>query len=524
MNKLINDLKDSGQDFEFYPTKGAIVADLHKELNKTILLDIGAGNGILFKQLRELDEEYEYSVKEAFAIEKSQILIDQMEPDVFVLGTDFHQQTLIDKKVDAIFCNPPYTEYEDWSTRIIREANCPTVYLVIPDRWEGSTKIKKAIEQREAKVEVLGSYTFEDSEFRKARARVQLLKVKLSFGGWNSNTKVDPFSLWYDENFKPEVDKGMKTKKTTNNKESLHALVKGTNLIESLSELYNEELKTIQDLFNSINQIDATLLKELGVNQNDVCASLQMKYKGLKSLYWNELFNNLKKITDRLTKKTRDQMVAKLTGNTSVDFTPENAYATVIWSIKNANEYINEQLVEVFKWLSTPDYVKTYKSNERFLKETWKFHASADDNPYTHYTLDYRIVTSCDLMTDSYYDKSGTDRLNDIMVVAGNLGFDIVEDVFELDFKRGKNMDIHYKKDGKEELFCSCRFYANGNGHFKFNQEFMLKMNVEVGRILKWVNTPKEASEEMGIPEDMMKELFGSNTQLGFDNTKLIGN
>ena len=42
------------------------------------------------------------------AIEKSQTLIDNMPSNVFVVGTDFNENTLIDKKADYVFCNFKY--------------------------------------------------------------------------------------------------------------------------------------------------------------------------------------------------------------------------------------------------------------------------------------------------------------------------------------------------------------------------------------------------------------------------------
>lgn len=522
MNKLIKQLKESNEDHEFYPTTREIVYDLHKQLigfNSTPdLLDIGAGNGILFKQLRELDksvDEYTYSFKKAYAIEKSQILIAQMEPSVFVIGTDFNSQTLLDKSISTIFCNPPYSEYEKWSTRIIKEANCTTIYLVIPTRWTNSDSINQAIKQRESTVNVIGEYSFEDSEFRKARATVNLIEINLGYSNWGGNPKVDPFKLWFDDNFKSTDD--VKIKKNKNTKDTLHELVKGKNLIEHLSGLYLKELNHIQESFNKITSIDSELLSDIGVDESSIVESLKVKYSGLKNLYWTELFDNLKKLTDRLTERTRGIMVEQLTTNTSVDFTQENAYSVVIWAIKNANKYMDDQLVDVFKWLSEPDFIKNYKSNDHFYKDSWRFNQEA-----THYTLDYRIVTTCSMFCESW-NRDDRNRLNDIFIIAKNLGFDIVESAYDIDINRGKSISIHYTKNGIDELFCECRFYQNGNGHFKFNKDFMMKMNVEVGRILCWVNTPKEASEEMDIPMDVMTNLFNSNLQIGLDNVKLLG-
>ncbi|MGL5668705.1 MAG: hypothetical protein ACRDD9_21590 [Shewanella sp.] len=42
---------------------------------------------------------------------------------MLVIGTDFNQQTLVDKPVGVIFCNPPYSAFEQWATRVISEAN-----------------------------------------------------------------------------------------------------------------------------------------------------------------------------------------------------------------------------------------------------------------------------------------------------------------------------------------------------------------------------------------------------------------
>ncbi len=69
-------------------------------LSHVNVLDCGAGDGRVVKELSNGGKMY--------AIEKSQKLIKQMPDDLFIIGTDFFQSTLIDKEVQVIFCNPPY--------------------------------------------------------------------------------------------------------------------------------------------------------------------------------------------------------------------------------------------------------------------------------------------------------------------------------------------------------------------------------------------------------------------------------
>jgi tRNA1(Val) A37 N6-methylase TrmN6 len=161
---LITNLKDNNQDHEWYSTTTEIIKvvynDLIKSDNLNSILDIGAGNGKVFDVLKELNDEnkkiiesLDYKIKRVvecyspkkYAIEKSKILINAMSKDIFIVGTDFHQQSLIDKKVDVIFCNPPYSEYESWTEKILKEANSDMVYLVIPKRWQENKTLQTII-------------------------------------------------------------------------------------------------------------------------------------------------------------------------------------------------------------------------------------------------------------------------------------------------------------------------------------------------------------------------------------------
>jgi len=65
------------------------------------------------------------------------------------------------------------------------------------------------------------------------------------------------------------------------------------------------------------------------------------------------------------------------------------------------------------------------------------------------------------------------------------------------------------------------KLFKNGNIHIKFDQEFIKKLNIEVGRIKKWIHTPKEASEEINISEFESNKYFNSSIKIK-KNLKLL--
>jgi hypothetical protein len=160
---LLATVKEASQDFEWYPTTKEIIAcvdrDLLREYDKSEwnhttqqsdfihkaidILDCGAGDGRVLHSLSHGGNMY--------AVEKSTVLIHAMHKDIFIIGTEFNNTTLIDKKVQVIFSNPPYSEFEKWATKIIKEANAEFIYLVLPKRWKDSALISNAIKLRRQK-------------------------------------------------------------------------------------------------------------------------------------------------------------------------------------------------------------------------------------------------------------------------------------------------------------------------------------------------------------------------------------
>lgn len=540
---MLNKLKDSGQDFEWYPTTEEMIDCIHKHITKDAIiegkfyshhlksnsiLDIGAGDGrvlsILEKKLQDLSEEHiEYlPTYTKYAIEKSTILCQKLIQDnIFVLGTDFHEQAnLIDKPVDIVFCNPPYSSYVQWVIKILKESNTQNIYMVIPERWKSDEKIKDLMERRNFQVEVLGSFDFLNAE-RQARAKVDVL--------YFSKRRVEgPFSMWFEENFDIHISQTASSLYSSDMRKSAitKELTTKENLVKELIFAYKADMEKLLSSYKALEQVDPGILGELEVSLHSLEGNLKKRIEGLKSLYWKLLFENLSSLTDRLTSKSLEAMRDRLTAHTHIDFTVDNIYVIIIWAIENANKYYDNQMVDLYRQFVRKENIIPYKSNQRFEYDEWKFNR----NEVEKISLDYRIV-------DHYFEaiklenswstwdyekglKKGAHlRINDLLVVAKNLGFDVVTSSYDFDWQAGKK-NFFYLQNG--EMFADIKAFKNGNLHYKLNTKFMKKFNVEVSRILGWVKTPKEASEEFDVTFEEACEYFSSNIQIEKSDIKLI--
>src|ERR1035437_2264429 len=355
-NKLVPALKAAEQDFEFYPPTQEIINDLRHDIIKVkdrsyrsrrhteSMLDIGAGNGKVLKAVAGADT----GITELFAIEKSIILCQQLDPSILIVGTDFAQQTLFSKQVDIVFCNPPYSQFEEWCDKIIRQSACSWIYLVIPKRWEQSFVIADAIRWRGVEIKVIGDYDFEDAEDRTARAKVQLILLELPEGD-------NAFDRFFEQEFAGLYDKFKENKAKKDDEESAPAkeekfgsLVLGPSYPETLVALYDAEMANVQNNYKLVSQLDVGLLKEFDMNPKRIMDCLKARLKGMKLEYWAELFSRLDKITSRLTSKSRKGLLETLNKHTEVDFTHGNILAVVIWVINNANQYLESQLIDIY--------------------------------------------------------------------------------------------------------------------------------------------------------------------------------
>ena len=538
---LVEQLKTEGEDFEFYPTTREMVKTIWNHRRRKwsdgspkidsfgAVLDIGCGTCNFRRWVREFDEE---AAKEPngdrktvgmgnyYVMEKSRILLDKLEPDIVVLGTDFHEATLIDKAVDTIFCNPPYREYEDWAARIITESVCKDIYLIIPRRWKKSEKIMLALKRLNLSlephsvkrcefltvyqetltdVEVIGSADFLDAE-RTARAKVDILHICKKY-----TSKDAAFDTFFDEVFgMPDTGKkyDFEHEERRSEADALKAeLLTGKNKIEILCRGFDEKQKQLFEHFKTICGLDVEVLKAIGVRKDAVKEALKKNFEGLKNLYWQAAFDCLEEITSRLTSQSRKALLERFTILKTVDFTPSNIYALIVWVIKNANRYTEQQMIDFFMALSSKENVRNYVSNKRaFEEDRWRY--TSRENRNTHYTLDYRIiVTKYALPGEAGYewhDSTVRDvfqtKISDICTVANNLGFPV--GLIDIPRSYGARGTAKTTIGGKPETLFEFRCYQNENVHIKFNMEFMKALNVAVARKLGWIHKAADIARE----------------------------
>lgn len=514
MNKLIKELKQNNEDFEFYPTTSEMFKVIYDNLQgcKGSFLDIGCGNSGLKKNFQEFYKkeigDYKNSpfrLQQYYVIEKSKTLINLLDRETILVGTDFLHTNLIDKKTDYIFCNPPYSEYKEWTLKILKEFNSNAVFLIIPERWKEQKEITSLIESKEIQAEVLYSGDFLDGE-RQARAKIDIIKFSCN------KEKRDSFKDWFEEFFKVNIQKDkdwrqirQEQEQKNNNRTSFieNNIVLGKNISEILIELYNQEINKLIQNYKNLSSLDTELLEELDIKLYSVCETLKLKIQNLKNKYWQELFDKLDKITSRLTKKSRESLLYTLKNTTTIDFTEDNIYAVVLWVLKNANLYYNQQLIEVFQKLSNFESVKKYKSNQNtWREENWRWHD--DKVKHKNYTLDYRIVVP------NQYDKN---IVYDLIVIARNLNFNLIED----------NSLVFLNKENKQDILFDYKHFKNQNLHIKFNKEFIKAINIEASRLLGWVKDWSDVERE--FEEDLKQEdekYFNINKAFKVENNNIL--
>lgn len=532
---LLSAVQDAGQDFEWYPTTDRMIAAVAARIptDTSSIMDIGAGDGRVLVALSKKCDR----TPELFAIEKSPILIQAQPEGVIPVGTEFFEQNLACLPVDIIFCNPPYSDFEAWASLIVEMGYAKRAFLVLPRRWKESVTLAASIKKRGVTTRVIHSDDFKSGADRTARAVVDIVEVSFPKKA-NSyrDEAADPFDAWFDENisaFDEEVTDRQSEEAASRELVRLRQL----DNIPALVAAHDEELARLESNYRAVFSLDYAILKELGVSKDGVRDGIKTKMAGLKTKYWKLLFDHLESITARLSTATKAAFVEKLSGRATIAFTAKNVYAIVVWAIKNANQYFDEQTVALYRAISTFDGVKNYASNRRtWERDAWRYASSDYDRGHpkpSHYALDYRIVVEryqAIYRPEKFggYEYPGNlhrrchELIADCIAVLGNLGFR-ASGVSSLN-RAWYSGDWHnwYHGDSDDVLF-QVKAYMNGNVHFRFMPDAIKALNVEAGRLLGWLRTPADVETELGYTADEAKQFFHSTARLGTSGIALLG-
>lgn len=556
MHAIVKELKQNNEDFEWYPTKQnmieVIIQDIQSLNSKTIqkqaksILEIGAGDCRVVNEISK-----HCGIQDISVIEKAQTFIAKMPLNIKLIGTDFYSTDLSDKPVNIIFSNPPYSDYANWFATIVEHAFCSLAYLIVPERWVNNESIKSALKKRNVDAQVIFSDDFLDGE-RQARAKVDIVRLNFTQYGRNDQSSSrfntgeyfgyrdsDPFDYLFSETF-GDLEQNFTTDKLQETEEKWNTKIvalknrTGEVNIEALVDEYEQESEHLYSNYRSILSLDASLIHQLGLDLEKIKVNLRGHIHGLKHKYWETFFNVYEVIYQYCTAETLDILKRKLSQQTSIEFNKENIYAMTTLILRYAEMCKEKQLINWFYRLSESDNVKLYKSNQRVFKdEDWRYirrnneNGNNLDNKPSHYQLDYRIVTRYLGRIDGWFNqKEVANHLNDLTVIARTLRMNAENQVTLSDTEKmqyGQRYPLYFTdQSGEKQVLAEVKFFKNGNAHLFLNQDFTLRLNVEVGRLLGWVKTKEQASEEMGYPLEEVEKSFGASQNLLMTANKLL--
>ena len=539
-NQLIKELKAQGQDFEWYPTTDEMVQCLIKGVEEACkkgdnyartcirkVLDIGAGDG---RVLKKLSDEFN---AQSYMIELATKHIENYDFG-FVVGRDFYNTSLIEKDMSLVFCNPPYSDFEAWACRIIKEANTKFIALILPQRWKNSKLIELALNSRvDIKEEpvILGSFDFENAE-RQARAKVDILLIETT--KWREDDELfenflkTEFGVNFDGLCKKGYQRYDKERQEYEEFKSEVRNVAKNNVIDYLIDKYNAEFMDFIEGLKSLQGVSFKLLKSLEIDKEKLIEGIKTQLKELKGRYWRALFDELESINSRIISKYRSDLSSTIATEAQVEFKKENIHAIVIWLIRNANRYIEKSYLDFFDRMSRDGNARLYKSNERFENDEWRYNSKERDEKQAH-KLDYRIVLT--------YATHNYEIADMIQVIANNLGYkNSLKSELAMTlgsgyhhsaygsetFKEFNKGEIYAYLNGQRVVLLEYRAYQNKNVHIKFNKDFMAELNLAVGKIRQWLRSKDEARREFkDIKESSLKKIFDKSLLIGANDMPL---
>lgn len=519
-SQIVESIKHERQDFEFYPTTDEIIKAIKVNLYGCSILDIGAGNGATLDKLVSSDKWKKY------AIEKSSMLQSLINPKTIIIGTDFFENSLWDKKVDVIFCNPPYSDYINWMYKIISEAAAKQIYLVIPKRWSDNEMINDIIAKRGYKVESLGIFDFLDAE-RAARCNVDVIMLTPERYKATPDFFDVELAKYFDSatvhKYQSRDDARREEREQFDSSLEQKKLVLG-DFVAAIVSLYHDEQTRIYATLKALSEIDASLYADLEINLSKIKGIIRDKLEQLSSKYWCEVIAKLHPITSRLTSNNSKKLLESIS-DSRMSFNAANIYGVVEFVIRSMSSKIEEQILEVYNELISDANCSNYKSNKTvFVGNNFQMKTASK--------LNYRIVISKwrAIETDYFrnsYNKNLSERchsfLNDLSVIANNLGYEMqVNASYCRHWQSGKLEEFHAIFNNEQVLLFTVKAFKNGNLHMKFDTAFNHKLNVIKGKYEGWIHSVNDVMSEFDVTEDEAAKLFEEIPKLSVNVAGLL--
>lgn len=559
VSQKIQTLKEHDEDFEFYPTTPEIMEAMKKDLWAYLrshendhhagggrpgyngelnirteyehvgkrekkserldidsFLDVGAGDGRVL-DFFPADKKYGIEIARAQAD-------DLIRRKIFIIGRNYWDVSLHNNSYSLVYSNPPFSDFVRWVEKLLIECNFHVLYLVMPVRWKDHKEITGELERYEATI--VGEYDFAEAD-RKARGRVNLVRVNAPWEEVDGGGRREKFQHTVEdafERFVRETIADFEPKKRNEWEEEYkqEVALKMTPIEQLLSD-YETERAQLGDAFRAIGKLDPAIIKLMGQNKDSMLEIIKESIKGLKKKYWRATFDKLDPVRKRMTFDTRQRIFSDMKEFSTLDFNADNVYSIVVWIINNANIGILDQIGEVFDKLTTTEYIEAYVSNKHWTHGDWRH----TDSSWKYSRLpkrwklglDYRIVVEA----HNQYQYSSEGRrtvVDDFIVVCGNLGFPIADKEPRYDVHQAEQK--FYTEDG--ELAFTMRYYTgNHNAHLKINKKLLMKFNVEVAKIRKWMSDPEDVVEEYKIPMDEAVQIWKSGVALlGSGDVKML--
>ena len=541
----IKALQASNEDYEFYPTTLEIMEAMKTDIRKYLrshergyqarnkqgldikshydnkkeqqtlyietFLDIGAGDGRVLNYFKA-DKKYGIEIARAQAD-------DLICKGTFLIGRNFYDTTLIDQYYSLVFSNPPFSDFERWVCKILYECNFCVLYLVIPVRWKDNKLIAKEMERYEATI--VGEFDFSDAD-RSARGKVHLVRVNASWKKIEREKYQDDLEDTFERWVREHIGDFKKTDEWDYQEEREDALALRLAPIDQLVVNYEAERESLGAAFKIIGKLDNEIILLMGLDKKSMLEIIRKSIKSLKSKYWRAAFEKLEPVQKRMIRKTKDRIFRNIEEFKTLDFNEDNIYSIIIWIINNSNVGILDQIGEVFDALTEKDHITEYKSNRHWVKSDWRHTQS--DWKYEKLParwklgLDYRIVVAT-YGYDRYSHLNRYTIVDDFIVVCSNLGFPIAD---KPDYTLHQTEQKFYTTDG--ELAFTMRYYTgNQNAHLKINKRLLMKFNIEVAKIRKWMSDPDDVVEEYDVPKDEAVRLWNSGLALlGNSDVKML--